>query len=59
MRGRRRYWFWLLLLIPVGIGLGRLRFDVEVLNLLPDDLPAVVDVQSSTSKILRMPASSS
>ncbi|MEW6304612.1 MAG: MMPL family transporter [Verrucomicrobiota bacterium] len=36
-----RRWLWLLLLVPVAIGLARLRFDVEVLNLLPDDVPAV------------------
>jgi hypothetical protein len=34
-------WVWLLLLVPVVIGLARLRFDVEVLDLLPGDLPAV------------------
>src|SRR5436305_5967100 len=33
---------WLLLLIaPILLGLFRLRFDTEVLNLLPNDLPAV------------------
>src|SRR5438105_12675170 len=34
-------WLWLLLLVPAIIGLTRLRFDVEVFDLLPDDLPAV------------------
>ncbi|HZQ48446.1 MAG TPA: MMPL family transporter, partial [Verrucomicrobiae bacterium] len=34
-------WFWLLLLVPVVIGLLRLRFDVEVFDLLPRDLPVV------------------
>ena len=34
-------WFWLLLLVPVVIGLTRLRFDVEVFDLLPKNLPAV------------------
>src|SRR5215471_7834327 len=34
-------WLWLLLLVPVLIGLTRLRFDVEVFDLLPPDLPAV------------------
>lgn len=33
-----RYWLWLLLLIPLGIGVARLRFDVEILNLLPEKL---------------------
>src|SRR5256884_2417332 len=32
---------WLLALIPIALGLARLRFDVEVLNLLPADAPAV------------------
>ncbi|HYV32221.1 MAG TPA: MMPL family transporter, partial [Candidatus Binatia bacterium] len=36
-----RHWLWLLLLVPMGLGLWRLRFDVEVLNLLPDNLPVV------------------
>ncbi|HSU52542.1 MAG TPA: hypothetical protein VLT36_00625, partial [Candidatus Dormibacteraeota bacterium] len=34
-------WLWLLLLVPVVLGLTRLRFDVEVFDLLPTDLPAV------------------
>ncbi len=34
-------WWWLIPIIPVVIGLARLRFDVEVLNLLPDELPVV------------------
>ncbi len=33
-------WLWLLL-IPLALGLARLRFDVEVLNLLPSKLPVV------------------
>ncbi len=33
-------WLWLLL-IPLALGLARLRFDVEVLNLLPGNLPVV------------------
>jgi predicted exporter len=37
----KRSWTLLLLLIPVLLGLFRLRFDTEVLNLLPNDLPAV------------------
>jgi predicted RND superfamily exporter protein len=36
-----RHWPWLLLLIPIGLGLLRLRFDVEVMNLLPDQFPVV------------------
>src|SRR5215471_6214408 len=34
-------WLWLLFLIPIAIGLARLRFDVEIFDLLPNDLPAV------------------
>ncbi len=34
-------WLWLLLLLPITLGLARLRFDVEVFNLLPGDLPVV------------------
>src|SRR5690242_8163060 len=40
MKNARR-WFLLLLLIAVGLGIYRLRFDVEVLNLLPPDEPVV------------------
>ena len=36
-----RRWLWLLLLVPLVAGLARLHFDVEVLNLLPGDVPAV------------------
>src|SRR5258705_4455068 len=38
---RLRRWWWLLLLIPIVIGATRLRLDVEVLNLLPPNLPSV------------------
>ena len=34
-------WWWALLLAAVGLGLARLRFDVDVLDLLPDDEPTV------------------
>ena len=34
-------WWWLLLLVAVGLGLWRLRFDVDILNLLPPDEPTV------------------
>lgn len=34
-------WWWLPLSVLVLLGLGRLRFDVDVLNLLPPDLPSV------------------
>ena len=36
-----RPWLWLLALPLLAVGLLRLRFDVDVLNLLPADLPAV------------------
>ena len=36
-----RSWLWLLALPLLVLGLVRLRFDVDVLNLLPGDLPAV------------------
>lgn len=39
MRWARRWWW--LLAIPVVLGLWRLRFDADVLNLLPAELPAV------------------
>lgn len=38
-------WSWLLLIVPVLIGFARLRFDVEVLNLLPDGVSAVAGVK--------------
>src|SRR5262245_43585307 len=41
MTTRARRWLWLLTLVPLAIGVLRLRFDVEVLNLLPRQLPAV------------------
>jgi uncharacterized protein len=34
-------WIWLILLVPVAIGLMRLRFEVDVLSLLPADIEAV------------------
>ena len=34
-------WRWLLLLIPIVVGLARLHFDVEALDLLPANVPAV------------------
>jgi len=38
---RSRRWLWLILLVPIVVGLARLRFDVEVFDLLPADLPVV------------------
>jgi predicted RND superfamily exporter protein len=34
-------WLWIFLAIPVAIGLFRLKFDVEVFDLLPDSIEAV------------------
>ena len=34
-------WWWALLLVAVGLGFARLRFDVDVLDLLPPDEPTV------------------
>ena len=34
-------WWWALLIVAVGIGAWRLRFDVDILNLLPPDEPTV------------------
>ncbi|HXJ75855.1 MAG TPA: MMPL family transporter, partial [Candidatus Dormibacteraeota bacterium] len=33
-----RLWIWLLLLVLIVIGVARLRFDIEILNLLPQNL---------------------
>jgi uncharacterized protein len=34
-------WWWLLLLVPIIAGLARLHLDVEMLDLLPSEVPAV------------------
>jgi predicted RND superfamily exporter protein len=34
-------WWWLLLVVAVALGLARLRFDVDILDLLPQDEPTV------------------
>ncbi len=34
-------WWWVLLIVAVGLGLARLRFDVDILDLLPPDEPTV------------------
>ncbi len=36
-----RLWLWLLLVVLLAVGIARLRFDVEILNLLPKKLPVV------------------
>jgi predicted exporter len=40
-----RRWLALLFGIPVLLGLWRLRFDTDILNLLPDDLPSVTGLK--------------
>ncbi len=34
-------WWWIVLLIPMAFGVARLRFDADVLDLLPARIPAV------------------
>jgi len=34
-------WWWALLVVAVSLGLWRLRFDVDILDLLPPDEPTV------------------
>lgn len=41
MKRARRHWGWLLLLVPLALGFTRLRFNADVLDLLPGDQPAV------------------
>ena len=41
MRSLLKRWWWLLLAVVAAIGWWRLRIDVEMLNLLPPDQPAV------------------
>src|SRR5262249_36053070 len=38
-------WVWLVLLIPVVLGLARLKFDLEIFDLLPSDIPAVAGLK--------------
>ena len=41
MRLLLKRWWWVLLIVAVGLGFWRLRFDVDILNLLPPDEPTV------------------
>ncbi|MGI8966401.1 MAG: hypothetical protein ACR2H1_10000, partial [Limisphaerales bacterium] len=41
MKLKSRGWFLLLLLIPIGFGFARLKLNVEMLDLLPQDSPIV------------------
>src|SRR5882724_6335314 len=38
-------WLWLLLLLPIAVGLARLRFNVEIFDLLPGNLPVVAGLK--------------
>jgi predicted exporter/lauroyl/myristoyl acyltransferase len=38
-------WWWLLLFVPIAAGVARLRFDVEVLDLLPANVRAVAGLK--------------
>ena len=38
-------WWWLVLLIPILAGAARLRFDADVLDLLPGNIPAVAGLK--------------
>jgi predicted exporter/lauroyl/myristoyl acyltransferase len=38
-------WWWLLLLIPIVVGVARLRFDAEILDLLPANVRAVAGLK--------------
>lgn len=42
---KRRHWLILLCALPLVLGLARLRFDAEIFNLLPEELPAVRGLQ--------------
>lgn len=41
----RARWLLLICLVPIVAGLARLRFDTDVLNLLPDELPTVAGLK--------------
>ncbi len=41
MRALLKRWWWVLLIVAVALGFWRLRFDVDVLDLLPPDEPSV------------------
>jgi predicted exporter/lauroyl/myristoyl acyltransferase len=45
MRSALRRWWWLLLAVPLLAGWWRVRFDTEVLGLLPASVPAVRGLQ--------------
>jgi hypothetical protein len=41
VRALLKRWWWVILLVSVAIGFWRLRFDADVLNLLPSEEPSV------------------
>src|SRR5580698_6046179 len=41
----RKFWYWILPAALIVAGIARLRFDVDVLNLLPGSLPVVHGLQ--------------
>ncbi len=45
MKPRWFRWWWILFLIPLAIGAARLHFDVDVLDLLPQDIPEVTGLK--------------
>ncbi len=45
LRPQTHRWLWLLLLVPIAFGLMRLRFDVEVFDLLPANLQVVAGLK--------------
>ena len=45
MRSFLKRWWWVILLVAVGLGFCRLRFDVDVLDLLPSDEPSVMGLK--------------
>ena len=45
LRPQTHRWLWLMLLVPIAFGLMRLRFDVEVFDLLPANLQVVAGLR--------------
>jgi predicted RND superfamily exporter protein len=45
VRSFLKRWWWVILLVAVGLGFCRLRFDVDVLDLLPSDEPSVMGLK--------------
>ncbi|HEV2318508.1 MAG TPA: hypothetical protein VGV18_02075, partial [Verrucomicrobiae bacterium] len=45
MRAFLKRWWWVFLLVAVALGFWRLRFDADVLDLLPSDEPSVAGLK--------------